>query len=193
MADQQRRHDAPRAESSSAPLWPSDADADRQQMTSAARDISQLHTQRLSWPPALPDLTTPPQHVLLTHPPLPEPALPASVSVSPPARNSASDPRTEAIAAHLKDAIRLRREAAGLLASLQVMSAASADASERWLNLLHLIGRTPEQNQTYQQLEKQILDYSRRLANVRQQWSVRMAHAREHEEIARVMQDASMR
>lgn len=97
------------------------------------------------------------------------------------------------IAWHLRDAIRLRKEAELLLEHLRATSALAADASERWLDLVHLIGRTPAQNHAYNLLESQILEYSRRLANLRQKWSACMAKAREHEEIARVTQDSSLR
>lgn len=202
MADHpQQRRVTPREARSSGPIWPSDSvpGPDPQQKTPAARDISQMHTQRLTGHPGLPEMMTPPKHTHATYTPLPEPILPVPATATPFARPAARpgvpdpNPRTVAIAAHLKDAIRLRREAEGLLASLQVTSTLAADASERWLSLLHLIGRTPEQNQAYRQLEEQVLEYSRRLANLRQQWSVRMAQAREHEEIARVMQDAALR
>lgn len=154
----------------------------------AAPDIAQLHTQLLQLPPALQPEATQGRQVGLAHPPLPEPSVPPTEPT-----RTGPDPRTLEIATHLREAIRLRKEAETLLGNLQVISAQASDASERWLSLVHLIGRTSDQNTAYKQLETRILDYSHRLANLRQRWSTTMVQAREHEEIARAMQEGALR
>jgi hypothetical protein len=174
MVDRQQR--ASRQANVSGQDWSS------QQATQTPADVSQLHTQRLQYP--APQRPFPAQRYGLARAPASRPTMPPPVL---------PDPRAEAIATHLKEAIRLRKDAETLLDNLQVCSAHAADASERWLAVVHLIGRTPEQVQAYHQLEKQILEHSRELASLRQRWSACVAQAREHEEIARLMQGDALR
>lgn len=170
-----------------APSWPTELE----HVTHAATDISQLHTHLLGRPTSVQGIAVDTPATNGAYQPLPQPILPDLTAPGwrAPAK---ADPRTTTIAAHLQVAIRLRKEAEGWLNTLQATASLATDASAHWLDLVHLVGRTAQQNQAYKRLEEQILDYSRRLANLRQRWSACMAQAREHEEIARVMQDTSL-
>jgi type II secretory pathway component PulJ len=98
------------------------------------------------------------------------------------------DPRTAAIAEHLRAAVRLTREADQLLDALKVCSAQANAAAQRWFSVMHTEQRSPEQAALYAQLEAQVLALSRHLADLRQRHAVCLAQAREHENTAGCMQ-----
>jgi len=103
----------------------------------------------------------------------------------PPAR---PDPRTTAIAEHLRAALHWHDEADQLLDALKACSAQANAASQRWFSFMHTERRTLEQAAPYAQLEAQVLALSRQLANLRQRHAAYLAQAREHEEAARFIQ-----
>lgn len=181
----ERQRDTPRLMSSSAQSRP----AEGEHATPAATDVSQARALLLRRPAAL-EAAAGPQPARLTPPSALKPVLQTDASA---VERAAPDPRAEAIAAHLTDAHRFRKEAEGFLNNLQATATLAAAASARWLDLVHVVDRTADQNQAYKQLEEQILDYSRRLASLRQRWSTCMAQAREHEESARVLQESATR
>lgn len=134
MNDRQRN--TPRIAPSSAPWWP----AELEHVTRAAKDISQLHTHLLRRPTSSQRIAADAPALDIPHAPLPEPIVP---SIAGPTRSAptVSDPRTAAITAHLQNAIRLRKEAEGWLSGLQITASLAADASARWLELIHLCGK----------------------------------------------------
>jgi hypothetical protein len=170
------------------------------QVSTAALDITQLHTERLDPPASLepllpPDVVSspppppafppappspPPLHsAQFAHPPLPLPLVP------PPGER---DPRAAAIAEHLR-AARLQHENAELvLDALKQCSAEANLASQRWFTLMHAGRRAPEQAAAYARLEEQVLALSRQMAHLRLRHSAYVEQAREHEDAARRMQ-----
>jgi hypothetical protein len=168
------------------------------QVSSAALDISQMHTQLLDPPEYMRSLM--PTELLSTPSLLPPPSFPSSSHsahplhaplspVLPPAAER--DPRTVAIAAHLRAAMRLNGEANQLLDALKACSAQANAAAQRWFSVMHLERRTPEQAAIYAQLEAQVLTFSRQLADLRQRHAACLAQAREHEDAAHHMQSAA--
>jgi hypothetical protein len=170
------------------------------QVSTAAMDITQVHTERLdppaslepplppdvfssppsasSFPPA-PQSPPPLRSAQSAHPPLPLPLVP------PPGER---DPRTAAIAEHLR-AARLQHENAELvLDALKQCSAEANLASQRWFTLMHAGRRTPEQAAASARLEEQVLALSRQMAHLRLRHAAYVEQAREHEDAARRMQ-----
>jgi hypothetical protein len=157
------------------------------QVSTAALDITQLHTERLDPPASLepllpPDVVSSPppppsfppapqsppplRSAQSAHPPLPLPLpLPLPPPLAPPPGER--DPRTAAIAGHLR-AARLQHENAELvLDALKQCSAEANLASQRWFTLMHAGRRTPEQAAAYARLEEQVLGLSRQMAHLR--------------------------
>jgi hypothetical protein len=171
------------------------------QVSTAALDITQVQTQLLdppaylrpqlppdvfSSPPPTPSFPpapqSPPPLRSAQHPPLPLPLAPPPVE---------RDPRTAAIAEHLRAARLQHENAEHVLDALKQCSAEANLASQRWFTLMHAGRRAPEQAAAYARLEEQVLALSRQIAHLRLRHSAHLEQAREHEDAARLMQSQS--
>jgi hypothetical protein len=175
---------------------------DVSQVSTNALDVSHVHTQELdppeylrpllppdvfSSPPPTPSFPPAPQSLPPRHsaqqPPLPLPLPPPLVP--PPLQR---DPRTAAIAEHLRAAVRLNGEAYQVLDALKACSEQANAAAQRWFtHVTNAKKRTPRQAAAYAELEAQALTLSRQLASLRQRHAACLAQARAHEDAARLI------
>jgi hypothetical protein len=95
-------------------------------------------------------------------------------------------PQVQALLAAEHDIASQRRRMEATQLDLQIRHRAEHFTAvvARWRELLHVVRRDPAQAAELEQLERQIMEYSRELAQLRQQWTNCTIAAREHEEAA---------